>query len=122
MDASSIPATPEGLAAAFKKSSHWHKLENLLLDDQRSKKEDSIKNFEHGVAEAKGKHTHHKSVYSAPFHRQVWGNVKQLALLRWSNKLPLLAFIWTWMATAFIQSSLIYRFSDSSNDAFTRVG
>lgn len=121
MDASSIPATPEGLAAAFKKSPYWNQLEKLMIDDKRSTKDDSIKNFEHGVAEAKAEHTHHKSVYSTPFHRQVMGNVKQLTLLRWSSKLPLYAFIWTWMSIAFIQSSLIYRFSDSSNDAFTRV-
>jgi hypothetical protein len=122
MDATSIPATPEGLAAAFRKSSHWHNLERLFMDTISSEKDDSIKKFEHGVAESKAKHTHHESVFSAPFHRQVWGNVKQLTLLRWSNKLALYAFIWTWMATAFIQASLIYRFSDNSNDTFTRVG
>jgi hypothetical protein len=121
MEETSIPATPVGLASAFRQSSLWQTLETNITSNRTSNQYDSLKNFDLGVAEGKRKHASKKSIFSAPFHKQVWGNIKQLTRLRWSAKLPLYSFAWTWLTIPLIVSSLVYKFSDSSNDTFSRV-
>ena len=121
MDETSIPATPLGLANAFRRSPLWTKLVNEVNANQDSEKAARLEEFNKAVAEGKRKHTPSTSAFSTPFQKQVWGNVKQLVRLRWSSKLPLYSFVWTWVSVPFITSSLVYKFSSSSNDTFSRV-
>ncbi|KAK5415167.1 ATP-binding cassette transporter snq2 [Exophiala xenobiotica] len=122
VDEGSIPATPDGLATAFRQSTLWEKSNREIADNQKSKMLDQLEEFHRGVAQRKRKHTSKTSVFSAPFHKQVWGNCKQLARLRWSAKLPMYSFLWTWLSVPMITASLVYKFTDSSNDTFSRAG
>jgi hypothetical protein len=121
IDEDSIPATPIGLANAFRRSLIWSELVNEVNVNRNSEKVERLEEFSMAVTEGKRKHTPSKSVFSTPFHKQVWGNVKQLTRLRWSSKLPLYSFFWTWISIPFIVSSLVFKFSNSSNDTFIRV-
>ena len=122
-DESNVPSTPEALAEAFNKSETASRLNNEMTQYHAAMEEEKhvYDDFQIAVKEGK-RHASKKSVYSIPFHLQVWALAKRQFLLKWQDKFSLVVSWFTSLVVAIIIGTVWLDLPDTSAGAFTRGG
>lgn len=122
-DESNVPSTPEALAEAFNKSETASRLNNEMTQYHAAMEEEKhvYDDFQIAVKEGK-RHASKKSVYSIPFHLQVWALAKRQFLLKWQDKFSLVVSWFTSLIVAIIIGTVWLDLPDTSAGAFTRGG
>ncbi|KAL1601905.1 ATP-binding cassette transporter snq2 [Nothophoma quercina] len=122
-DESNVPSTPEALAEAFNKSETASRLNNEMTQYHAAMEEEKHVYDDFQVAVKEGKrHASKKSVYSIPFHLQVWALAKRQFLLKWQDKFSLVVSWFTSLVVAIIIGTVWLDLPDTSAGAFTRGG
>ncbi|KAL1653351.1 ATP-binding cassette transporter snq2 [Didymella pomorum] len=122
-DETNTPSTPEQLAEAFNKSETASRLATEMtqyhaaMDQEKHVYDD----FQSAVKEGK-RHAGKKSVYSIPFHLQVWALAKRQFLLKWQDKFSLIVSWFTSLVIAIIIGTVWLDIPKTSAGAFTRGG
>jgi ATP-binding cassette subfamily G (WHITE) protein 2 (SNQ2) len=122
-DETNTPSTPEQLAEAFNKSETASRLATEMtqyhtaMDQEKHVYDD----FQTAVKEGK-RHAGKKSVYSIPFHLQVWALAKRQFLLKWQDKFSLVVSWFTSLVIAIIIGTVWLDIPKTSAGAFTRGG
>lgn len=122
-DSTNVPSTPEALAEAFNKSETASRLATEMTQYHASMEEEKhvYDDFQTAVKEGK-RHASKKSVYSIPFHLQVWALAKRQFLLKWQDKFSLVVSWFTSLVIAIIIGTVWLDLPDTSAGAFTRGG
>lgn len=122
-DATNTPSTPEQLAEAFNKSETAARLSTEMTQYHAAMEEEKhvYDDFQTAVKEGK-RHASNKSVYSIPFHLQVWALAKRQFLLKWQDKFSLVVSWFTSLVIAIIIGTVWLDLPDTSAGAFTRGG
>ncbi|KZM19935.1 ATPase [Ascochyta rabiei] len=122
-DETNVPSTPEALAEAFNKSEVASRLATEMSQYHASMEEEKhvYDDFQIAVKEGK-RHASNKSVYSIPFHLQVWALAKRQFLLKWQDKFSLVVSWFTSLVVAIIIGTVWLDLPDTSAGAFTRGG
>ncbi|KAF1363598.1 hypothetical protein EJ07DRAFT_101881 [Lizonia empirigonia] len=122
-DETNVPSTPEALAEAFNKSETASRLATEMTQYHASMEEEKhvYDDFQTAVKEGK-RHASKKSVYSIPFHLQVWALAKRQFLLKWQDKFSLVVSWFTSLVIAIIIGTVWLDLPDTSAGAFTRGG
>jgi ATP-binding cassette subfamily G (WHITE) protein 2 (SNQ2) len=121
-DPEKVPQTAEAMAQAYKASS----IQQDVLTEISAYKEELAANtearehFVAAVAEQKRKHTHHKSVYSIPFYRQVFALQKRQFQLKLQDWFTLSTALTTQIVCAVLVGTLFMNLPLTSDGAFTR--
>ncbi|KAF2125515.1 hypothetical protein P153DRAFT_400322 [Dothidotthia symphoricarpi CBS 119687] len=121
--ANDVPATPEALAEAFNKSPTASRLASEMTEYHARMDEEKhvYDDFQTAIKESK-RHASNKSVYSIPFHLQVWALAKRQFLLKWQDKFALTVSWLTSIIIAIIIGTVWLDLPDTSAGAFTRGG
>ena len=121
--ASDVPSTPEALAEAFNKSESASRLATEMTEYHARMDEEKhvYDDFQTAVKESK-RHAPQKSVYSIPFHLQVWALAKRQFLLKWQDKFSLVVSWATSLIIAIIIGTVWLDIPETSAGAFTRGG
>ncbi|KFY24084.1 hypothetical protein V491_02293 [Pseudogymnoascus sp. VKM F-3775] len=118
------PRTPEDFAKAFTASKYGHDL--LAEIDEYSRElngqKEMYEHFKTANRLAKRNHTEKTSVYTIPFHLQVWALVKRQFILRWQDRFSLTVSWVTSMIVAVLLGTLWLRVPKTSSGAFSRGG
>ncbi|KAF2626636.1 hypothetical protein BU25DRAFT_369751 [Macroventuria anomochaeta] len=122
-DESNAPSTPDQLAEAFNKSETASRLATGMTQYHAAMEEEKhvYDDFQTAVKEGK-RHASKKSVYSIPFHLQVWALAKRQFLLKWQDKFSLVVSWFTSLVIAIIIGTVWLNLPDTSAGAFTRGG
>ncbi|KAF9691287.1 hypothetical protein EKO04_010765 [Ascochyta lentis] len=122
-DETNTPSTPEALAEAFNKSEIASRLATEMSQYHASMEEEKhvYEDFQTAVKEGK-RHASKKSVYSIPFHLQVWALAKRQFLLKWQDKFSLVVSWFTSLVIGIIIGTVWLDLPDTSAGAFTRGG
>ena len=124
IDLRSVPSTPNDLAEAFDQSVHSQKLAEEM-DEYRKQVEHEkhvYENFEIANQEAKRKFTSKSSVYSIPFHLQIWALMQRQFLIKWQDKFALIVSWVTSVGVAIVLGTVWLKQPPTSAGAFTRGG
>lgn len=118
------PSTPDSFVEAFKQSSYAEKLrhEMLVYREQIAEEKQIYDEFEAANREAKRKHTSKSSVYSIPYHLQIWALMRRQFLIKWQDKFSLVVSWVTSIVIAIVLGTVWLDLPKSSNGAFTRGG
>jgi ATP-binding cassette subfamily G (WHITE) protein 2 (SNQ2) len=121
--ANDVPSSPEALADAFNKSAIAARNEQEIEEyRQRLSEEKHIyDDFEQAVKEGK-RHAPAKSVYSIPFHLQMWALAKRQFLLKWQDKFSLIVSWITSIVIGIVIGTVWLDLPKTSAGAFTRGG
>lgn len=122
--AEDVPSTPQALVDAFEKSQHSQHL-NTEMEAYRAqihREKQIYDDFEIANREAKRKFTPESSVYSIPFHMQIWALVQRQFLLKWQDKFALTVSWITSTGIAIILGTVWLNQPKTSAGAFTRGG
>ncbi|KAJ4311874.1 ATP-binding cassette transporter snq2 [Neodidymelliopsis sp. IMI 364377] len=122
-DETNAPSTPDALAEAFSKSEVASRLASEMTQYHASMEAEKhvYDDFQTAVKEGK-RHASKKSVYSIPFHLQVWALAKRQFLLKWQDKFSLVVSWFTSLVIAIIIGTVWLDLPDTSAGAFTRGG
>lgn len=122
--AENVPSTPQALAEAFDKSEFSEKLDQEMKSYRAQiQKEKQVRDdFEMANKEAKRKFTSASSVYSIPFHLQIWALMQRQFLLKWQDKFALTVSWVTSVGIAIILGTVWLDQPKTSAGAFTRGG
>jgi hypothetical protein len=84
------PSTPETLAEAFNKSTYAAQLDAEMAQYREVVKEEQheFEDFKTAVIQGK-RHAPKKSVYSIPYHLQVWALMQRQFILKWQDRFSL---------------------------------
>ena len=118
------PSTPDSFVAAFNESSYAANLKHKMAayrEEVQAQKE-MYDEFEAANRESKQKYTSKKSVYSIPYHTQVWVIMRRQFLVKWQDKFSLIVAWTTSIVVALILGTVWLNLPKSSNGAFTRGG
>lgn len=123
-NAENTPSTPDALAGAYNKSVYSQALESemKLYRQQLQKDKHVYDDFEMANREAKRKFTPKSSVYSIPFHLQVWALMQRQFLIKWQDKFSLTVSWITSTGVAIILGTVWLQSPKTSAGAFTRGG
>ncbi|OAP64690.1 hypothetical protein AYL99_00662 [Fonsecaea erecta] len=118
------PSTPDSFVEAFNKSTFAEKLEKEMEDYRESIKEEKqiYDDFVAAHREAKRKHTPKNSVYSVPFHLQIWALMQRQFLIKWQDKFSLAVSWITSLTIAIVVGTVWLNQPKTSAGAFTRGG
>jgi ABC-type multidrug transport system permease subunit len=118
-----VPSTPDALAQAFLKSETAARLDAEMVSYKAKMDEEKhvYDDFQTAVKESK-RHAPQKSVYSIPFHLQVWALAKRQFFLKWQDKFSLIVSWLTSIIVAIIIGTVWLDLPDTSAGAFTRGG
>ncbi|PGH27237.1 hypothetical protein AJ80_01194 [Polytolypa hystricis UAMH7299] len=118
------PSTPDALVKAFEESKYNTMLEDAMAAHRTHLEQEKqvTADFEAAHQEAKRKFTSKKSVYSAPFHLQVWALMQRQFLIKWQDKFSLVVSWVTSIAIAIILGTVWLKQPETSAGAFTRGG
>ncbi|OQV07638.1 hypothetical protein CLAIMM_12042 [Cladophialophora immunda] len=118
------PSTPDSFVDAFNKSTFAEKLEKEMADYRESIKEEKqiYDDFVAAHREAKRKHTPKNSVYSVPFHLQIWALMQRQFLIKWQDKFSLAVSWITSLTIAIVVGTVWLNQPKTSAGAFTRGG
>ncbi|KAI9930069.1 hypothetical protein MW887_011879 [Aspergillus wentii] len=119
-----VPSTPETLAEAFKKSVYNERLEEEMQSYKKRVQQDKqiYDDFEIANRESKRRFTPSSSVYSIPFHLQVWALMQRQFLLKWQDKFALTVSWVTSTGLAIVLGTVWLNQPKTSAGAFTRGG
>jgi ATP-binding cassette subfamily G (WHITE) protein 2 (SNQ2) len=123
MSAKDVPSTPDALADAFNQSENAQRLATEMTEYRAKMDEEKhvYEDFQIAVTESK-RHAPKKSVYSIPFHLQVWAIAKRQFLLKWQDKFALSVSWFTSMTIAIVVGTVWLNLPKTSDGAFTRGG
>lgn len=118
------PHDSESLAKAFTDSSFNKQLteEMVAYRENLETEKETYRDFEIANYEAKRKHTPKSSVYSAPFHLQIWALMQRQFLKKWQDKFSLVVSWITSMTIAILLATVWLDLPLTSAGAFTRGG
>lgn len=118
------PSTPDTLVEAFNKSTYADKLAKEMVDYRESIREEKqlYDDFAAAHREAKRKHTPKNSVYSVPFHLQIWALMQRQFLIKWQGKFNLYVSWFTSIVIAIVVGTVWLNQPKTSSGAFTRGG
>lgn len=119
-----VPSTPDSLVEAFNRSSYSERLAQEM-DAYRKKLEQEkhvYEDFEIANQEAKRKFTPKSSVYSIPFHLQIWALMQRQFLIKWQDRFAQTVSWITSTGVAIILGTVWLRLPKTSAGAFTRGG
>ena len=118
------PHSTESLAQAFTDSIFAKRLSDdiAIYRQQLETEKEVYRDFEIANYEAKRKHTPKSSVYSAPFHIQIWSLMQRQFLIKWQDKFSLVVSWITSMTIAILLATVWLNLPLTSAGAFTRGG
>ena len=118
------PSTADSLVEAFNKSTYAEKLSQEMTEYRESIQEEKqiYDDFRAAHQEAKRKHTPKSSVYSVPFHLQMWALMQRQFLIKWQDKFSLVVSWITSLTIAIIVGTVWLNQPKTSAGAFTRGG
>ncbi|MCJ1434291.1 hypothetical protein MMC27_003658 [Xylographa pallens] len=118
------PHSSESLAQAFTDSVFAKRLSDDMTTyrQQLETEKEVYRDFEIANYEAKRKHTPKSSVYSAPFHIQIWSLMQRQFLIKWQDKFSLVVSWITSMTIAILLATVWLNLPLTSAGAFTRGG
>ncbi|KAJ5673157.1 CDR ABC transporter [Penicillium longicatenatum] len=122
--ADDVPSTPEALADSFEESTHSKRLDEEMQAYRAQIQHDKqiFEDFELANQEAKRKFTPKSSVYSIPFHLQIWALMQRQFLIKWQDKFALTVSWVTSTGIAIILGTVWLKQPETSAGAFTRGG
>lgn len=122
-DASNAPASPDDLVEAFQKSIYATKLDQEMEKYRTTIREEQqiYEDFKVAVAEGK-RHASKKSVYTIPFHMQIWALMKRQFILKWQDRFSLTVSWVTNITLAIVIGTVWLKQPRNSAGAFTRGG
>lgn len=122
-DATNTPSTSDELVEAFNKSSYATRLSGEMdVWRQRVKEEQHVyEDFKTAVLQGK-RHAPKNSVYSIPFHLQVWALMKRQFILKWQDRFSLVVSWITSIVIAIVIGTVWLQIPQNSAGAFTRGG
>lgn len=122
--ADNAPATPDSFVEAFNNSIYAEKLSKEMSSYRAQMQEERqlYADFEAAHQEAKRKHTPKKSVYSVPYHLQIWALMQRQFLIKWQDKFSLVVAWITSIVVAIILGTVWLNLPKTSAGAFTRGG
>lgn len=117
------PSTPDQLVSAFEKSEIAARLDSEMKTYREQVKEEQqvYEDFQTAVKDQKRKATN-KSVYSIPFHLQVWALMQRQFILKWQDRFSLVVSWITSIVIAIILGTVWLQLPTTSAGAFTRGG
>ncbi|KAL4772765.1 ABC-2 type transporter-domain-containing protein [Aspergillus nidulans var. acristatus] len=123
-DPSTVPSTPEALAAAFDSSIYSQNLATEMNEyrQQIQQEKQVYEDFEIANQEAKRKFTSKSSVYLIPYYLQVWALMRRQFLIKWQDKFALNVSWITSTGVAIILGTVWLNLPKTSAGAFTRGG
>jgi ATP-binding cassette, subfamily G (WHITE), member 2, SNQ2 len=118
------PSTPQTFVDAFNKSAIAEKLATEMAEYRASIKEEKqlYDDFQAAAVESKQKHAPKSSVYTIPFHLQVWALMQRQFLIKWQDKFSLVVSWITSITIAIIVGTVWLQLPQTSAGAFTRGG
>ncbi|KIW79613.1 hypothetical protein Z517_06225 [Fonsecaea pedrosoi CBS 271.37] len=118
------PSTADSFVDAFNKSVFAERLEKEMADYRESIQHEKqvYDDFVAAHREAKRKHTPKNSVYSVPFHLQIWALMRRQFLIKWQDKFSLVVSWITSITIAIIVGTVWLHQPKTSAGAFTRGG
>ncbi|KIX99551.1 uncharacterized protein Z520_05127 [Fonsecaea multimorphosa CBS 102226] len=118
------PSTPDSFVDAFNKSTFAEKLEHEMAGYRESIQQEKqiYDDFVAAHREAKRKHTPKNSVYSVPFHLQIWALMQRQFLIKWQDKFSLTVSWITSITIAIVVGTVWLNQPKTSEGAFTRGG
>ena len=122
-DSSNAPSSPDDLVTAFEKSKYAAQLDEDMAKYRQvvSEEQQVYEDFKEAVLQGK-RHAPKKSVYSIPFHLQVWALMKRQFILKWQDQFSLVTSWTTSIAIAIIAGTVWLQLPQTSSGAFTRGG
>jgi ATP-binding cassette subfamily G (WHITE) protein 2 (SNQ2) len=122
-DASNVPSSPAALAEAFNKSEYAARLDAEMAQYREVVREEQhiFEDFKTAVIQGK-RHAPKKSVYSIPFHLQVWALMQRQFILKWQDRFSLVVSWGTSVLIAIILGTVWLQLPQTSAGAFTRGG
>jgi ABC-type multidrug transport system ATPase subunit/ABC-type multidrug transport system permease subunit len=122
--AENVPSTPEALAEAFNNSVYSERLDQDMKSyrAQIAHQKQVHDDFEIANKEAKRKFTSDSSVYSIPFHIQIWALMQRQFLIKWQDKFAMTVSWITSVGIAIILGTVWLNSPATSAGAFTRGG
>ncbi|KAF7189916.1 ABC multidrug transporter atrF [Pseudocercospora fuligena] len=122
-DSSNVPSTPDALVNAFDNSKYATQLRDEMEKWQvRVEEEQHVyEDFKTAVLQGK-RHAPQKSVYSIPFHLQVWALMKRQFILKWQDRFSLVVSWITSIVIAIVLGTVWLQIPKTSAGAFTRGG
>ncbi|KAJ5089116.1 hypothetical protein N7532_007800 [Penicillium argentinense] len=123
-NAENVPSTPKALVEAFELSAYSKRLDEEMqaYRTQIQQQKQVYDDFEIANQEAKRKFTPKSSVYSIPFHLQIWALMQRQFLIKWQDKFALTVSWITSTGIAIILGTVWLKQPDTSAGAFTRGG
>lgn len=122
--AEDVPSTPQALVDAFEQSAYSQRLDEEMKTyrAQVQQEKQIYDDFEIANQEAKRKFTPKSSVYSIPFHLQIWALMQRQFLIKWQDKFALTVSWITSTGIAIILGTVWLNQPKTSAGAFTRGG
>ena len=122
--AGNAPSSPDSFVEAFNKSSYAEKLDHEMTEYRESIRQEKqiYDDFAAAHREAKRRHTPKNSVYSVPFHLQIWALMQRQFLIKWQDKFSLTVSWITSITIAIITGTVWLNQPKTSAGAFTRGG
>ncbi|KAJ5104762.1 hypothetical protein NUU61_002109 [Penicillium alfredii] len=122
--AENVPSSPEALVEAFSQSTYSKKLDEEMQSyrNQVQQQEQIYDDFEIANREAKRKFTPKSSVYSIPFHLQIWALMQRQFLIKWQDRFSQTVSWITSTGVAIILGTVWLKLPMTSAGAFTRGG
>jgi ATP-binding cassette subfamily G (WHITE) protein 2 (SNQ2) len=123
-DETNVPSTSQALEDAFHKSRHYTNLQQEMEQyrEQLRQEEQVHQDFEQAARDEKRRGARATSVYTVPFHLQVWALIKRQFLLKWGNKFSLVVSWLTSIIIAIVFGTVYLKLPTTSQGAFTRGG
>lgn len=122
-DKTNVPSSPDALFAAFQESKYATQLLDEMTQYKKVVKEEQqvYEDFKTAVVEGK-RNAPKKSVYTIPFHLQIWALMKRQFILKWQDRFSLVVSWITSIVIAIVLGTVWLQLPQSSAGAFTRGG
>ncbi|KAK5120807.1 hypothetical protein LTR85_005874 [Meristemomyces frigidus] len=122
-NASNAPSSPDDLVAAFEESDYSSRLQSeMSIWRKRVGEEQQVyQDFKTAVIQGK-RHASKNSVYSIPFHLQIWALMKRQFILKWQDRFSLVVSWVTSIVIAIVTGTVWLQLPQTSAGAFTRGG
>ena len=124
-DETNAPSTPDGLAVAFEESKYATQLTEEISEYKKvvAEQQQIFEDFKMAISQGK-RHVSKRStsVYSIPFHLQVWAIMKRQFILKWQDTFSLTVSWITTVVIAIVIGTVWLQQPKTSAGAFTRGG